>query len=77
MAPTPLEEARDELFQQIISCGVIGAGPEDQSAWFDDSMRYFSERYPELRPQEITQLRELGLRFAQPPKSALVASSVA
>lgn len=76
-APTPLEEARDELFQHIMSCGVIGANPEDQGTWFDDTMRYFGERFPELKPQELQQLRELGLRFAQPPKAAVAAASVA
>lgn len=76
-APTPLEEARDELFQHIMSCGVIGADPDDQTAWFDDTMRYFGERFPELRPTELQQLRELGMRFAQPPKAAQAAASVA
>lgn len=76
-APTPLEEARDELFQHIMSCGVIGANPEDQTTWFDDTIRYFGERFPELRPQELAQLRELGLRFAQPPKAVAATASVA
>ncbi len=75
-AQTPLDEARDELFQHIMSCGVIGAAPEDQVTWFDDTMRYFGERFPELKPAELQQLRELGTRFAQPPKAAAVAASV-
>ncbi len=80
--PTPFEEARDELFQHIMSCGVIGAAPEDQTTWFDDTLKYMSERFPELNASEFAQLRQLGERFAQPPKAvtatpALSAASVA
>lgn len=67
--PTPFDQARDELFQHIMTCGVIGAAPEHQSEWFDDTMRYLSERYHELSPNELKQLRTLGDRFVQPPKS--------
>jgi hypothetical protein len=67
--PTPFEQARDELFQQVIRCGVIGADPEHQGEWFEETMRYFGERYPELAPRQVTELRTLGERFAQPPKS--------
>jgi hypothetical protein len=28
--PTPFEEARDELFQQIMQCGVVGADVDHQ-----------------------------------------------
>jgi hypothetical protein len=66
--PTPFEESRDELFQHIIRCGVIGAEPEHVKEWFDDTMRYFGDRYPELNPQQLDELRVLGTRFAQPPK---------
>lgn len=66
--PTPFEQARDELFQQVIRCGVIGAEPEHQEEWFEETMRYFSDRYPELSPKQVTELRTLGERFAQPPK---------
>jgi hypothetical protein len=76
-APSPLDEARDELFQHIMSCGVIGAEPDDQASWFDETMRYFGERFPELKAQDLQQLRELGTRFAQPPKAAVAAASVA
>jgi hypothetical protein len=65
---TPFEESRDELFQHIIRCGVIGAEPEHVSEWFDDTMRYFGERYPELTSEQLEELRVLGARFAQPPK---------
>jgi hypothetical protein len=66
--PTPFEESRNELFQHIIRCGVIGAEPEHVKEWFDDTMRYFGERYPELTTQQLDELRVLGTRFAQPPK---------
>ncbi len=66
-APSPADEARNELFQHIMSCGVIGALPEHQTEWFDETMKYFSERYPELSKQQIADLRVLGERFAAPP----------
>jgi hypothetical protein len=65
--PTPFEEARDELFQHIIHCGVIGSAAEDQSEWFGNTMAYLAERYHELGPSQIAELRTLGERFAQPP----------
>jgi hypothetical protein len=68
-ALTPFEEARDELFQQIMRCGVIGSEPEDQKTWFDNTMEYLTERYHELSRSELEQLRVLGERFAQPPKA--------
>ena len=66
--PTPFEQARDELFQHIMRCGVIGSDPEHQTEWFDDTMRYLGERYHELGAGELGELRTLGERFAQPPK---------
>ena len=66
--PTPFEEARDELFQHIMRCGVAGAAPEHQDEWFNDTMSYFTERFPELDSGQIDELRKLGERFAQPPK---------
>jgi hypothetical protein len=69
IAPTPFEEARDELFQQIMQCGVVGADTEHQSEWFDETMKYFAERYPELGDMQVKELRKLGERFAQPPKA--------
>jgi hypothetical protein len=68
-ASTPFEEARDELFQQIMRCGVVGAAPEDQKDWFDNTMGYLTERYHELAPGQMDELRVLGERFAQPPKA--------
>jgi hypothetical protein len=66
---TPFDEARDELFQHIMRCGVIGAAPEHQQEWFDATLTYFEGRYPELSKLEFVQLRTLGERFAQPMKS--------
>jgi hypothetical protein len=66
--PTPFEEARDELFQHIMRCGVVGSAPEDQSTWFTETMAYMADRYPELGTNEINELRKLGERFSQPPK---------
>ena len=70
--PTPFEQARDELFQQIMRCEVIGAAPEHQVEWFTETMAYFAERYPELKPADVNDLRKLGERFVQPPKAAVV-----
>ena len=66
--PSPFEEARDELFQHVMQCGVIGSAPEDQREWFDNTIAYLTERYPELSPTQLGELRTLGERFAQPPK---------
>ncbi|HEY6219906.1 MAG TPA: hypothetical protein VIV65_07590 [Gemmatimonadaceae bacterium] len=68
MMQSAFDEARDELFQHIMRCGVVGADPEDQGAWFSETMAYFAERYPELGEDQVSQLRTLGERFAQPPK---------
>jgi hypothetical protein len=67
-AASPFAEARDEMFQHIMKCGVIGAAPEDQQEWFDGTIAYLAERYHELREEEIAQLRVLGERFVQPAK---------
>src|SRR5439155_1383897 len=47
-APTPFEQARDELFSHILRCGVLEATPEHQKEWFDDTMLYLAERYDAL-----------------------------
>jgi hypothetical protein len=62
--------ARDELFQHIIRCDVIGADPEHQAEWFDETMAYMSDRWHELAPKQVTELRTLGERFAKPARSA-------
>ncbi len=65
---TPFEEARDELFQHVMQCGVIGSEPDDQREWFDATIAYLSDRYPELSADRVQELRTLGERFAQPLK---------
>jgi len=65
---SPYQEARDELFQQIMQCGVIGCHPDDQKEWFDATLQYLAGRYPEIKAPEIQELRTLGERFAQPTK---------
>jgi hypothetical protein len=70
--PTPFEQARDELFQQIMRCEVIGATPDHQAEWFNETMTYFAERYPELKPADVNDLRKLGERFVQPPKATVI-----
>lgn len=67
--PTPFEEARDEMFQHIMQCGVIGCEPDDQAQWFDDTMKYLADRFTELTQKELGQIRVLGERFVQPPKA--------
>jgi hypothetical protein len=71
--PTPFEEARDELFQHIMQCGVVGADSEHQHEWFAETMKYLGERYPELGELQVQELRKLGERFAQPPKARATA----
>lgn len=66
---TPFEEARDELFQHIMRCGVIGAEPDDQKVWFDETMTYMTERYYDLSKEQLDELRVLGERFARPAKA--------
>ena len=66
--PSPFEEARDELFQHIMRGGVVGSDPEHQEEWFNETMAYMTDRYPELNAEQMGELRKLGTRFAQPPK---------
>ncbi|MEO5589966.1 MAG: hypothetical protein ABIS03_10305 [Gemmatimonadaceae bacterium] len=64
----PFEDARDEMFQHIMKCGVIGAVADDQQEWFDATMTYLADRYHELSPKQMNELRVLGERFTQPAK---------
>jgi len=73
-AQSPYDECRDELFQHIMRCGVIGADPEHQAEWFDETIKYLTERFPELNEKQLAELRTLGTRFAQPPKRQQQAS---
>ena len=68
--PTPFEQARDELFQHIMRCGVVGSDPEHQTEWFNETMVYMTDRYPELGPEQLGELRTLGERFSRPPARA-------
>lgn len=70
-APTAFEQARDEMFQHIMRCGVVGAAPEHQREWFDETIGYLAERYHELTTAEVTELRTMGERFVQPPKASV------
>ena len=67
--PSPFEQARDELFQHIMRCGVVGSDPVHAEEWFAETIKYMSDRFPELSEQQIGELKTLGLRFAQPPKA--------
>ena len=67
-AAAPFEDARDEMFQHVMKCGVIGAAAEDQKEWFDSTMSYLADRYHELSEKEVGELRILGERFIQPAK---------
>ena len=67
--PSPFEQARDELFQHIMRCGVVGADPEHVEEWFAETIKYMTDRFPELSETQIGELKTLGLRFAQPPKT--------
>lgn len=66
--PAVFDQARDEMYQQIIQCGVIGADADHQTEWFDETMRYFADRYHELADDELAKLRTLGERFVRPPR---------
>ncbi|HUP90505.1 MAG TPA: hypothetical protein VM100_14195 [Longimicrobiales bacterium] len=60
------DRARNELFSAIRQCGVIDAAEDDQNEWMDDTIRFLAERYPEITPEELDQLKITGLRFCQP-----------
>ncbi len=72
--PTPFEQARDELFQHIMRCDVVGSHPDHQAEWFDETIAYMAERYHELTDVELADLRTLGQRFAQPAKSQAISA---
>jgi hypothetical protein len=64
--PTPFEQARDELFSHILRCGVLEAVTEHQNEWFDDTMLYLRDRYPQLDDEQVAELRLLGERYCRP-----------
>ena len=59
-------QARDEMFSHVLRCGVIDALPEHQKDWFDDTMQYLTERYPDLAEEDRANLRLLGERYCRP-----------
>jgi hypothetical protein len=65
-APSILDRARDELFSAIRQCGVLNADRQDQTEWMDETLSFMKDRHPELSQQELSQLREAGIRFCQP-----------
>ncbi len=68
-APTAFEQARDELFYHVVHCGVPESDPAHHDEWFDETMRYMADRYPELGDEQLSELRTVGERFARPPKA--------
>ncbi|MGH7475214.1 MAG: hypothetical protein ACRELD_02905 [Longimicrobiales bacterium] len=58
--------ARDELFSHIHRCGVLESTDEQKLEWMQETMEFMAERYPALAAAELTQLREIGLRFCRP-----------
>ena len=64
--PNAIDRARDELFSHIRRCGVLDAEDEQRSEWFDDTIEYLGERYPELNPDELVTLRTIGERYCAP-----------
>ena len=66
--PTAFEQARDELFQHIMRCEVVGSHPDHQREWFDETVAYMADRYHELTAMELADLRTLGEHFAKPAK---------
>lgn len=64
--PNSIDRARDELFSHIRRCGVLEAEDDQRSEWFDDTIEYLGERYPELTPDELVALRAIGERYCAP-----------
>lgn len=64
--PTPLDRARDELFSHIQRCGVLDAEPTQREEWLEETMEYLAEKYAELSPSELEQLRDMGRRYCSP-----------
>jgi len=64
--PNSIDRARDELFSHIRRCGVLEAEDEQRAEWFDDTIEFLGERYPELTADELVQLRTIGERYCAP-----------
>lgn len=64
--PTVFDKARDELLSQIRHCGVLQATEEQKDAWFQETMDYMAERYPEASKEQLEKLEEVGRRYCRP-----------
>lgn len=64
--PTTLDHARDELFSHIQRCGVLEADPKQREEWLMDTLEYIAERYPDLTPTELAEVRTMGERYCKP-----------
>lgn len=62
-----LDRARNELFSHINHCQVIEASADHQKEWMSETIEYLAERYPELKEDDLAELRSVGLRFCRPP----------
>lgn len=60
------DHARDELMSHVHRCNVLDAEAQQQEEWLDDTIGYLGERYPSLSPEQLGELRTVGLRFCQP-----------
>jgi hypothetical protein len=63
---TDLDLARDDLMSHIHRCGVLKALPEHQMEWLEETIEYLGECYPQLSAEQLTQLKDIGVRFCQP-----------
>jgi hypothetical protein len=64
--PSVVDDARNELFSHIHRCGVLRATPEQQVEWMQDTIEFVGERFPALTPEQLEELKAIGLRFCQP-----------
>jgi hypothetical protein len=54
----------------VLRSSVSEATPAERAAWIDDTMDYFTRRYPALTSSEVGTLRELIERYATPVEPA-------
>jgi hypothetical protein len=64
------DEIKDEVLSHVLRSSVSEATPAERSAWIDDTMDYFTRRYPALTPGELGALRALVERYATPVEAA-------
>lgn len=63
---TVLDRARDELFSHIHRCAVLEASDDQQQEWMNETIEFMGERYPDLTPRHLEELKAIGLRFCHP-----------